>query len=80
MVGKQVFFLQEYPETAFDNALKHTEEGYIEFNVSEIHKNNICRLMITIEDSGVGISADKLDELPEHRINTIRGSRLGGFR
>lgn len=55
--------LKEVLRIVFDNALKHTKEGYIEFHVSEIHKHNICRLMMTIEDSGVGISADKLEEL-----------------
>lgn len=55
--------LKEVLKIVFDNALKHTKEGYIEFHVSEVHKNNICRLMITIEDSGVGIDAEKLDDI-----------------
>lgn len=55
--------IKEVLRIVFENALKHTKEGYIEFKVSEIHKNHICRLMITIEDSGVGIDASKLEEL-----------------
>lgn len=55
--------LKEVLRIIFDNALKHTSEGYIEFHVSEIHKNHVCRLMITLEDSGVGIAAEKMEEL-----------------
>lgn len=55
--------LKEVLSIVFNNALKHTKEGYIEFHVSEIHKNQVCRLMITIEDSGTGIDAESLDGL-----------------
>lgn len=45
------------------NAAKYTKEGYIEINVNEIIKYDVCRLIIEVEDSGVGISVEKLNEL-----------------
>lgn len=45
------------------NAVKYTKEGYIEVSVSEIVKYDVCRLIIEIEDSGCGITVEKLNEL-----------------
>ena len=38
-----------------DNSLKYTDKGYIEFSVNVIIKQDIARIVITIEDSGSGI-------------------------
>ncbi len=46
-----------------ENSREYTEKGFIELRVNSIIKNDICRLIITIEDSGIGISSDKLDHL-----------------
>ena len=43
--------------------IDYNKEGYIELNVNTIIKNNIARLIITIEDSGVGISPDEMDSI-----------------
>lgn len=43
-----------------DNSIKYTKEGYIELNVNTIIKNNIARLIITVEDSGTGMKADDI--------------------
>ena len=43
-----------------DNSVKYTSSGYIEFNVNAIIKNNIARLIITVEDSGTGMKADDI--------------------
>ena len=66
------------------NAIKYTKTGYIEFRVSCIQKENICRLIISVEDSGIGIQKDKIDKLftkferfdIEKNI-TIEGTGLG---
>ena len=49
--------------TIINNAIKHTEKGFIEFDVNAVIKYDICRLIITIEDSGIGIEADRLENL-----------------
>ena len=59
-----------------DNSIKYTKEGYIEFNVNTIIKNNIARLIITIEDSGVGISPDEMDNIFYKRKEEIDGSNM----
>ena len=66
------------------NAIKYTKEGYIEFKVSTIKKDNICRLIISVEDSGIGIKKESIDKLftkfqrfdLEKNI-TIEGTGLG---
>lgn len=49
--------------TIMNNAIKHTEKGFIEFNVSSVIKHDVCRLIMTIEDSGAGIESKKLENL-----------------
>ncbi len=66
------------------NAIKYTKTGYIEFRVTCIQKENVCRLIISVEDSGIGIQKDKIDKLftkferfdIEKNI-TIEGTGLG---
>ena len=59
-----------------DNSIKYTKEGYIELNVNTIIKNNIARLIITIEDSGVGISPDEMDSIFYKKKEEIDGSNM----
>ena len=46
-----------------DNALRYTNDGFIEINVNSIIKYDICRLIITVDDSGQGISPEKINQL-----------------
>lgn len=59
-----------------DNSVKYTSNGYVELNVSTIIKNNIARLIITVEDSGIGISPDKLDTIFYKNREEIDGSNI----
>lgn len=45
------------------NSVKYTNEGYLEFKINCVQKNNICRLIISVEDSGIGIKPEKIDKL-----------------
>lgn len=49
--------------TILQNAFDHTKEGYIDVNVDSIIKNDACRLIVSISDSGIGMSIDKVNEL-----------------
>lgn len=49
--------------TILNNSIKFTENGYVEFTVNAIMKNNIARLIISVEDSGIGMKADELDKI-----------------
>ena len=66
------------------NAIKYTREGYVEFKVSSIIKDDICRLIISVEDSGIGIKEENIDKLFSkfERLDldkniTIEGTGLG---
>lgn len=41
------------------NAAKYTEKGYIDFNVDCINENDICKLKITVRDTGRGIEEEQ---------------------
>ena len=43
-----------------DNSVKYTNDGFIEFSINTIMRRDVCRLIISIEDSGSGIKADDL--------------------
>lgn len=66
------------------NAAKYTEEGYIDFKVSSVIKDDVCRLIIAVEDTGKGIKKEqidrlfnKFDRLDEEANITIEGTGLG---
>ena len=45
------------------NSVKKTKKGFIELNINSIEKYDVCRLIITIADSGGGISIDKVNDI-----------------
>ena len=45
------------------NSVKYTKDGYIDFRINSIQKNNIVRLIISVEDSGIGIKKESIDKL-----------------
>ena len=66
------------------NAAKYTKEGFIEFKVSSVIKDDICRLIVSVEDSGIGIKPEKIDKLftkfdrlEVEKTITIEGTGLG---
>lgn len=66
------------------NAVKYTKEGYVEFKVSSVIQDDVCRLIVSVEDSGIGIKNENIDKLftkferldLEQNI-TIEGTGLG---
>lgn len=68
--------LKEVLTIILDNSIKYTQEGYIEFDVNTIIKNDICRLILTIEDSGTGMKSEeinkmKIDDKSLNKANTL---------
>ena len=66
------------------NAAKYTKEGHIIFKVDSVIKGDICRLIVSVEDTGIGIKRDSIDKLfdkferlEEDRNTTIEGTGLG---
>ena len=66
------------------NAIKYTNEGEVNFNVNCINQNGVCDLVITVQDTGIGIKAEKIDKLftkferlDVERNTTVEGTGLG---
>ncbi len=66
------------------NASKYTDKGYVKYSVNCVTNNNICRLIISVEDSGRGIKKENIDKLftrfqrlEEDKNTTIEGTGLG---
>lgn len=66
------------------NAYKYTDKGFVKYDVSCVNKEDVCRLIISIEDSGRGIKKENVDKLftkfqrlEEDRNTTIEGTGLG---
>ena len=66
------------------NAVKYTKEGSITFTINSIVKNGICRLIIAVEDTGIGIKQENIGKLFNkfERLDlednvTIEGTGLG---
>lgn len=66
------------------NAYKYTKEGKVDFTVDCINQNEICKLIIAIEDTGRGIKTENIDKLfvkfnrlDEDKNTTNEGTGLG---
>ena len=46
-----------------NNAIAHTEKGYITIEINTIIKYDICRFIIDVTDSGKGMTLDKINEI-----------------
>jgi len=66
------------------NAVKYTKEGYVDFKVSSVIQGDVCRLIVSVEDSGIGIKNENIDKLftkferfDLEKNATIEGTGLG---
>lgn len=55
--------LKQILNELINNAIKYTNNGYISLNVTSVVKLDLCRLIIYVEDSGIGIEADRISNL-----------------
>ncbi len=63
------------------NAVKFTEKGFVKVVISMVpEKNNTVNLIISVEDSGIGIAADELEEIfnPFSQSENIDDFNVGG--
>ena len=47
------------------NAVKYTKNGYVDFSVRCVTQDDICRLIIMVKDTGIGIKKENVDKLFE---------------
>jgi signal transduction histidine kinase/DNA-binding response OmpR family regulator len=66
------------------NAVKFTETGHVIVRVTGVAENSTCRLHISVEDTGIGIPADKVDhvfgefnQVDDERNRMFEGTGLG---
>lgn len=66
------------------NAIKYTKKGSIIFSVNSVKKDGVCRLIISVEDTGIGIKQENINKLFNkfERLDleenvTIEGTGLG---
>ena len=66
------------------NAIKYTNKGEVNFTVNCINRNDICELVIIVQDTGIGIKKEKIDHLftkfdrlDVERNTTVEGTGLG---
>ena len=76
--------VQQIITNILTNAVKYTEKGHIDFNVSCINEKDKCKLQIIISDTGRGIKPEQMDTIfnkferaEEDKNSTIEGTGLG---
>ena len=68
--------LKEILNIILSNSVKYTDKGYVELSVNTIIKNDVCRLMITIEDSGIGIKSEELNNIKISNSSFSKANKL----
>ena len=68
--------LKEVLNTILDNSIKYTGKGYVELSVNTIIKSDICRLIITVEDSGVGIKSEEIDKIKVNDKSLSKANKM----
>ncbi len=66
------------------NAVKYTDKGFIRYEITCVNTDDMCRLIVSVEDSGRGIKKEAVDHLftkfqrlDEDKNTTIEGTGLG---
>lgn len=66
------------------NSVKYTKEGFIDFRVRSVIKGDVIRLIVSVEDSGIGIKKENIDKLFSRferlgveKSTTVEGTGLG---
>jgi len=76
--------LKQIINNLLSNAIKYTEKGFIVLSVKCINRNDLCNLIITVQDTGRGIKAEhitklfkKFERLDIEKNTTAEGTGLG---
>ncbi len=68
--------LKEVLNIILNNSAKYTNKGYIELSVNTIIKNDICRLIFTIEDSGTGIKSEDINKIKIDNKSLAKANKM----
>lgn len=65
------------------NAVKYTDDGYIRLGITSVQRDNVCKIIITVKDSGRGIKNQDLENIfykfdrLDSKDSNISGTGLG---
>ena len=68
--------LKEVLNIILSNSAKYTTKGFIELTVNSIIKNDICRLIFTIEDSGAGIKSEDINKIKIENKSLAKANKM----
>ena len=64
LIGDKIY-VRQIINNLLLNSIKYTESGYINLTVKCINQNDICNLIVTIQDTGKGINKELINRLEE---------------
>jgi CheY-like chemotaxis protein/anti-sigma regulatory factor (Ser/Thr protein kinase) len=67
--------LEEMIRYLLENAVKFTERGYIKLKMTREERKEQTRIVITIDDSGIGMSPAELKEVREPYVRFVEGEK-----
>ena len=83
LIGDRIH-VKQIMNNLLSNSIKYTQQGEINFSVKCINKDDTCELVITCQDTGIGIKEEyinklfgKFERLGVERNTTIEGTGLG---
>ncbi len=83
LVGDKIR-IKQIINNLLSNSFKYTEKGEVNFTVKCINQGDICTLIITVQDTGMGIKKEQMDKLfhkferlDVERNTTAEGTGLG---
>ena len=83
LIGDRIH-VKQIMNNLLSNSIKYTQQGEINFSVKCINKDDTCDLVITCQDTGIGIKEEyitklfgKFERLGVERNTTIEGTGLG---
>ena len=83
LLNKHNAKVKEVITNLLTNAAKYTDSGKIIYKVECVRNNDVCRLVISVEDTGRGIKKENIDKLftkferLDEKNTTIEGTGLG---
>lgn len=63
--------LKQIIYSILDNSIVNTSSGYISLNISSIIKYDVCRLIISITDSGCGMNIEEVNDILSLNIDDL---------
>ena len=83
LIGDRIH-VKQIMNNLLSNSIKYTNEGEINFNIKCINKDDVSELVITCQDTGIGIKEEyinklfgKFERLDVERNTTVEGTGLG---